>query len=161
MLQVIKQLTMEQLADERQKLRQAHKTLVVTNGCFDLLHAGHVYSLERAAQQGDVLWVGVNSDKSVQALKGIKRPIYPQEQRLYLVGALQCVQGVFLFEGSTCTSELQLIQPDVYVKSGGYTLETLNPDERRVLEAAHTRIVFLPPLPGLSTTHTIQSIQEE
>ena len=158
MFVIPKLIPQERLSQERRHVCEAGKRLVLTNGCFDLLHAGHIYALEQAAQQGDVLWVGVNSDNSVRRLKGPTRPIYDQTARLYLLNALQCVSGLFLFEGDNLAPEITLIQPDVYVKSGDYTLDKLNPDERQALLAAKTQIVFSPFLKGWSTTHTIEQI---
>ena len=148
----------ERLSQERMLVRNAGKRLVLTNGCFDLLHAGHIYALEQAAQQGDVLWIGVNSDNSVRRLKGPTRPIYDQNARLYMLNGLQCVSGLFLFDGDNLAPEIEFIQPDVYVKSGDYTLDKLNPNERQALLAAKTQIVFTPFLKGWSTTHTIEHI---
>jgi len=154
-------ISIDKLADCRAKLRELGKPLVLTNGCFDLLHAGHIYALEQAACYGDVLWVGINSDASVKRLKGPKRPVYPQEERLYILSALECVQGVFTFDGNDLAKEMQIIKPDVYVKSGDYSLEKLNPKERSVLEACRTKIVFTPFLPGKSTTHTLEVLSRE
>lgn len=144
----------------REKLRASKKTLVLTNGCFDLLHAGHVYALQEAAQQADVLWVGINSDNGVRQLKGNNRPIYPQEARIYLLNALECVQGLFVFDGCDLADEITQIQPDVYVKSGDYTLDKLNRKERLALEACHAKIMFLPFLEGWSTTNIVKVIQQ-
>lgn len=160
MLPIHKQIILSDIRARREQLRQDNQTLVFTNGCFDLLHAGHVYALEAAKKEGDVLWVGVNSDTSVRTLKGATRPIYPQEARLYLLNALQCIDGLILFDGTDCAHELELIQPDVYVKSGHYSLETLNPNERRMLEKCNARIRFIPPLPNWSTTKTLERIRE-
>ena len=160
MLPISKQIAFSDIQARRERLRQNHQTLVFTNGCFDLLHTGHVYALEAAKKEGHILWVGVNSDASVRVLKGTMRPIYPQEARLYLLNALQCVDGLILFDGNDCAHELELVQPDVYVKSGHYTLETLNPNERRMLEKCNTRICFIPPLPNWSTTQTLERIRE-
>lgn len=160
MLPIHKQIALSDIIAHREQLRQNKQTLVFTNGCFDLLHVGHVYALEKAKKEGDVLWVGVNSDASVRVLKGTMRPIYPQEARLYLLNALQCVDGLILFDGNDCAHELERIQPDVYVKSGHYSLETLNPNERRMLEKCNARIRFIPPLPNWSTTQTLARIRE-
>ena len=158
MFVIPKLILRERLSQERMLVRNAGKRLVLTNGCFDLLHAGHIYALEQAARQGDVLWVGVNSDSSVRRLKGPTRPVYNQSDRLYMLNALQCVAGVFLFDGDNLAPEIELIQPDIYVKSGDYTLDKLNPDERQALLAAKAEIVFTPFLKGWSTTHTIDQI---
>lgn len=155
-----KEILFENLALQREQLRLEGKRLVLTNGCFDLLHAGHVYSLQQAALQGDILWVGLNSDESVHQLKGPTRPIYPENVRLYLLNALECVDGVFLFNGTNLSKEIALIRPDVYVKSGDYTLDTLNKDEKQILNACATKIIFLPFLEGWSTSKTIKSIQQ-
>lgn len=160
MLPISKQIVLSDITVRREQLHQNKQTLVFTNGCFDLLHVGHVYALEKAKKEGDVLWVGINSDASVRTLKGNTRPIYPQEARLYLLNALQCVDGLILFDGTDCARELELIQPDVYVKSGHYALETLNPNERRMLEKYNARIRFIPPLPDWSTTKTLGRIRE-
>lgn len=160
MLPIYKQIIPSNIRARREQLRQSRQTLVFTNGCFDLLHVGHVYALEKAKKEGDVLWVGINSDASVRTLKGKTRPIYPQEARLYLLNALQCIDGLILFDGTDCARELELIQPDVYVKSGHYALETLNPKEHRVLEACNARIRFIPPLPNWSTTKTLERIRK-
>ena len=124
MLPIHKQIALSGITARREQLRQNKQTLIFTNGCFDLLHTGHVYALEKAKKEGDILWVGVNSDVSVRTLKGSTRPIYPQEARLYLLNALQCIDGLILFDGTDCARELELIQPDVYVKSGHYSIET-------------------------------------
>ena len=160
MLPISKQIAFSDIPARREQLRKGNHTLVFTNGCFDLLHIGHVYALVKAKNEGDILWVGINSDASVRALKGNTRPIYPQEARLYLLNALQCIDGLILFNGTDCARELELIQPDVYVKSGHYTLETLNPNERRALEACRANIRFIPPLPDWSTTKTLTRIRE-
>lgn len=158
LLPVSKQILLPECSALREKIRKQRETLVFTNGCFDLLHAGHVMALEAAKQQGAILWVGVNSDASIRGLKGNCRPIYSQNERLYLLNALQCVDGVLLFEGTHCARELSYIQPDVYVKSSDYSLATLHPQERQALEACHAKIVFLPLLPGRSTTQTITQL---
>ena len=158
MFNIPKFIPIEALEHQRTLVRNSGKKLVLTNGCFDLLHAGHIYSLEAAAQQGDVLWVGVNSDTSVRQLKGNNRPIYNEEARLYILNALQCVQGVFLFQGQDLAEEIKKIQPDIYVKAGDYTLEKLNVKERLALESCHAKILFMPFLEGWSTTNTIKKL---
>ena len=160
MLSISKQIAFSDIPARREQLRKGNHTLVFTNGCFDLLHIGHVYALVKAKKEGDILWVGVNSDASVRALKGSTRPIYPQEARLYLLNALQCIDGLILFDGTDCTRELELIRPDVYVKSGHYSIETLNSNEHRILETCGANIRFIPPLPNWSTTQTLARIRE-
>ncbi len=158
MFPIKKWIPINNLAEYRAILKKSNKTLVLTNGCFDLLHAGHIYALEQAARYGNVLWVGVNSDISVKRLKGAQRPIYSEKERLYMLNALEFVQGVFVFNGNDLAQEIRAISPDVYVKSGDYTLETLNANERSALEACSTKIIFTPFLHGKSTTQTIKNL---
>ncbi len=143
----------------REKLRQQGRKLVVTNGCFDLLHVGHVTYLEAARNQGDVLLIGVNSDAAVRELKGPTRPVNNEQDRLAVLAALQSVSGVCLFAEKRATLFLELAQPDVYVKGGDYTLETLDQDERRAVEAAGGKIVIIPFVPDRSTTATLKKLQ--
>jgi rfaE bifunctional protein nucleotidyltransferase chain/domain len=142
----------------RDALRAAGKKLVVTNGCFDLLHLGHVTYLERARQQGDALLVGVNSDAAVRQLKGRERPVNPELDRAAVLAALASVDGVCLFAEKTATRFLALARPDIYVKGGDYTLETLDQDERRTVEQAGGTIVIIPMVPGKSTTALLERI---
>lgn len=160
MFSIKKWISIDNLAKCRAILKESKKTLVLTNGCFDLLHAGHIYALEQAARYGNVLWVGINSDASVKRLKGTQRPIYSEKERLYMLNALEFIQGVFVFNGNDLAQEIYAISPDVYVKSGDYTLETLNANERSALEACSSKIIFTPILPGRSTTQTIKNLSK-
>lgn len=148
----------ERLPVWRAVLRDRGRRLVVTNGCFDLLHLGHVTYLEAARNQGDALLVGVNGDNAVRELKGPSRPLNPEADRAALVAALHSVDGVCIFAERTATRFLSVAEPDIYVKGGDYTLDTLNPDERRAVEASGGRIVILPIVPGKSTTGLLQKI---
>ena len=139
-------------------MRATGKRLVVTNGCFDLLHIGHVTYLETARQQGEALLVGVNGDAAVRELKGPDRPVTPEDDRAAVLAALESVDGVCIFAESTATRFLAAAQPDIYVKGGDYTLATLNADERRTVERAGGRIVIIPVVPGKSTTATLKKI---
>ena len=132
--------------------------IIVTNGVFDLLHSGHVTMLEAARALGDVLWVGINSDESVRALKGETRPINSEQDRAFVLGALRCVDYVTIFRDVRATEFLRLARPAYYAKGGDYSLSTLDPGERAVLEACGARIVFIPTVPGLSTTRTIAKL---
>jgi rfaE bifunctional protein nucleotidyltransferase chain/domain len=147
------------LALWREGLRQAGKKLVVTNGCFDLLHPGHVTYLEQARRQGDALLVGVTSDAGVRALKGAGRPLNSAEDRAAVLAALQSVDAVHVFAELDARAFLKSIQPEVYVKGGDYTLETINQDERRLLEGMGVKIVLLPVVPGKSTSGLLEKIQ--
>lgn len=145
----------------RENLRNQNKKVVLTNGCFDLLHAGHIYSIHQAAAHGDSLWIALNSDTSVKKLKGDKRPIFDENIRAYILSALEDVDGIFLFKNSTLTNEILSFKPDVYVKSGDYTLESLNKSERSALQTIQAKIYFVPFLNGFSTTSIIKKINND
>jgi D-glycero-beta-D-manno-heptose 1-phosphate adenylyltransferase len=144
----------------RQALRAAGRSLVVTNGCFDLLHLGHVTYLEAARRQGEVLLVGLNADAAVRALKGPGRPVNCESDRAGVLAALESVSGVCIFTERDATRFLAHAQPDVYVKGGDYTIETINQDERRLIEGAGGRVVLLPFVPGRSTTALLAKIAQ-
>lgn len=154
-----KRVTLRQLGALRDALRAQNKTIVWTNGCFDLIHAGHAAALARARDEGHVLVVGLNADASVRALKGPARPFIDQDHRAALLSAMTAVDYVVVFDGVRCTAELEALKPDVWVKSGDYTPDTLDPDERRAVEAHGGRIVFAPFVDGLSTTQLVQDIR--
>jgi D-beta-D-heptose 7-phosphate kinase/D-beta-D-heptose 1-phosphate adenosyltransferase len=151
-------ITFDQIADWRKKLRLCGKKLVVTNGCFDLLHVGHVTYLENARNFGDALLIGVNGDAAVSALKGPGRPVNSEADRALVLAALESVDGVSIFQERTATHFLAAAQPDIYVKGGDYTLATLNQDERRAVENAGGKIVLVPFVPGKSTTGLLEKI---
>jgi D-beta-D-heptose 7-phosphate kinase/D-beta-D-heptose 1-phosphate adenosyltransferase len=142
-------------------LRRAGKRIVWTNGCFDIIHAGHVLYLERAAQEGDVLVVGLNSDASVRALKGPSRPIVPEDERALILSAFAAVGFVTVFDEASPLTAIEVLRPDVYVKGGDYTLETINQDERRLVEGYGGRIAIIPGVEGRSTTHIVRRLSEE
>jgi len=141
-------------------MRAWNRRLVVTNGCFDVLHLGHVTYLEAARNLGDALLVGVNSDAAVRALKGASRPVNSENDRALVLAALGSVAGVCLFTEPTATQFLKIAQPDVYVKGGDYTLETLNQEERQAVERMGGEIVILPVVPGKSTTALLKKIAQ-
>jgi len=142
----------------RRQFRATGKKLVVTNGCFDLLHLGHVTYLETARNFGDALLLGVNGDDAVRGLKGPDRPVNSESDRAAVLAALQSVDGVCIFADTRATKFLAAAQPDIYVKGGDYTLETLDQNERRAVESAGGRIVLVPFVPGKSTTGLLQKI---
>lgn len=152
-------LSAEALAAIRQRYRAEGKRVVWTNGCFDLVHAGHVLSLESAAALGDILVVGLNSDASVRRLKGPERPYIPQQERAAMLGALACVDHVVIFDGERCTPELDLVQPEVYAQGEDYTLDTIDPGERAAVERGGGTFAFLPFRQGLSTTNLMKRIR--
>ena len=151
-------LTLDAAVAWRTVLRAAGKRLVVTNGCFDIMHRGHAAYLREARLQGDALLVLINSDASVKLLKGEKRPVVSQNDRAYMLCSLASVDRVVIFDTPRCDAELAAIAPDVYVKGGDYTLDTINPIERAALERVGARIVFKPFIPGFSTTTLIERI---
>jgi rfaE bifunctional protein nucleotidyltransferase chain/domain len=142
----------------RKKMRASGRKLVVTNGCFDILHLGHVTYLENARNRGDALLVGVNSDAAVRGLKGAGRPVNSEADRASVLAALQSVDGICIFTDAAATKFLAAAQPDIYVKGGDYTLETLNQEERRAVESAGGKIVLVPFVPGKSTTALLEKI---
>ena len=159
MFQAEKKLVpLDDLSHWRKALREADRHLVVTNGCFDLLHMGHVQYLERARNLGDALLVGLNGDQSVRELKGEGRPINHERDRALVLAGLGCVDGVCVFPEKRADRFLGLAQPDQYVKGGDYTIETLDAKEREVVEAGGGKIVILSLVPGQSTTGTIHRI---
>jgi rfaE bifunctional protein nucleotidyltransferase chain/domain len=141
-------------------MRAAGRKLVVTNGCFDLLHAGHVTYLEAARNQGDALLVGLNGDEAVRQLKGPDRPLNSQDDRSTILAALESVDAVCIFLERLATRFLSIAQPDIYVKGGDYTIESINQEERRTVEQAGGRIVFIPFVPGKSTTGLLEKISK-
>lgn len=135
----------------------AEVRLVLTNGCFDLLHIGHVRYLQQARALGDKLVVGLNSDASVQKLKGPKRPINQQMDRAELLAALACVDYVTIFEQQTADELIKALNPNIYAKAGDYSLESL--PERQTLLELGIKAVFLPFVPGYSTTNTVKKME--
>jgi rfaE bifunctional protein nucleotidyltransferase chain/domain len=142
----------------RAALRAGGKKLVVTNGCFDILHLGHITYLESARKLGDALLIGVNGDEAVRGLKGPGRPVNSEADRAALLAALESVDGACIFTDVRATRFLAAAQPDIYVKGGDYTLETLDQNERRAVESAGGRIVLVPFVPGKSTTGLLEKI---
>jgi len=148
----------EQLPAWREAMRRAGKKLAVTNGCFDLLHLGHVTYLEAARNLGDALLVGVNGDDAVRQLKGETRPVNSEGDRAAVLAALASVDGVCIFSERTATRFLSAAQPDIYVKGGDYTLETVNQEERALVERGGGRMVIVPIVPGKSTTSLMEKL---
>jgi len=154
----VKIIPSDKLPQWREAIRASGKKLVVTNGCFDLLHLGHVTYLETARQKGDALLIGLNGDGSVRELKGPDRPLNPEFDRAAVLSALESVDGVCIFPERTATRFLSAAQPDIYVKGGDYTVDTLDADERRAVEQAGGKIVIIPFVPGKSTTDLLKKI---
>ncbi len=142
----------------RDALAAQGKRLVFTNGCFDLLHAGHVRYLEQARALGDAMIIALNSDASVRALKGPARPLNNENDRAEVLAALRAVDAVVVFSEPRATALIDAIKPHVYAKGGDYTVDSLNSEERAALERAGTEIQILPLVPGRSTTATINKM---
>ena len=149
-------LTESALVDRVGTLRQQSRSVVFTNGCFDLLHRGHVAYLEAARALGDVLIVAVNSDRSVRALKGPTRPITPAGDRAHVLAALACVDCVVEFDDETAERLVRKLRPDVYVKGGDYAQE--EPVEAPVVRAYNGSVRILPFTYGYSTSDLVQRI---
>lgn len=132
--------------------------IVFTNGCFDILHVGHVRLLEQARALGDILVVGVNSDSSVRRLKGPSRPLTPAEERAEIVASLGCVSWVTLFDEDTPIETLRALRPHVHVKGGDYRPEDL--PERAILDDIGARLEIVPLIPGRSSSRLIEQARE-
>jgi len=139
-----------------QRLREGGKKLVLTNGCFDLLHVGHVRYLKEAKGLGDLLVVGVNSDDSARRLKGEGRPLIPQEERAEILAALEAVDYVVIFEEDTAEKLVSSLRPDLYVKGGTYMLRNLPEASAVTRYGGEVRILSL--TPGLSTSELASRI---
>lgn len=139
--------------------REQGKQIVFTNGCFDILHSGHINYLNRAKQLGDILIVGVNTDASVRRRKGPERPINTLAERLQVLAALSSIDHLIAFDDDTPVNLVRALRPDVFVKGGDYTRATL--PEAEIVEAQGGRVEILPYLPGHSTTHLIQRIRKQ
>lgn len=155
-----KHLSVEELRLERDALAKDGRRLVLTNGCFDLLHAGHVRYLNEARLLGDALAVALNSDTSVRALKGPSRPVNPEGDRVQVLLALRSVDYVVVFSEPRLTHVIQTVRPHIYAKGGDYTLDTLNPEERQALDAVGSTIHLLGLVPGRSTTEILRRAKE-
>jgi D-beta-D-heptose 7-phosphate kinase / D-beta-D-heptose 1-phosphate adenosyltransferase len=144
------------LAELVADLRRSGKRIVFTNGCFDILHPGHIHTLTHAKALGDVLIVGINSDASVKRLKGERRPILSQGERAVMLAALEAVDYVTTFEEDTPLALIQLLRPYVLVKGGDWSSESVV--GREVVEADGGRVVLVPYQEGLSTTGVIERV---
>ncbi len=152
-------------ADEVRKLRddldQQGKRLVFTNGCFDLLHVGHVRYLAQARALGDALVVALNSDESVRELKGPTRPVNNEQDRAEILKGLRSVDAVCVFSDQRATKLIEQIKPHVYAKGGDYTIASLNAEERAALDFVGAEIEILSLVPGKSTTDTLKRMSNE
>jgi rfaE bifunctional protein nucleotidyltransferase chain/domain len=141
------------------ELSAGRRKLVFTNGCFDLLHVGHVRYLAAARALGDALLVAINGDESVRALKGDGRPINPAADRAEVVAALECVDYVVIFNEVRATALLKQVSPAIYVKGGDYSAETLDSEERQALEEMGAEIRIVPFEAGYSTSSLLKKFR--
>ena len=148
--------TVEEAVKWRKSL--SNKKLVVTNGVYDLLHPGHVEYLSKARALGDALLICCNGDSSVKAIKGPKRPIINEANRSFMLASLECVDCVVIFQEPEALNTLIAVEPDIYVKGGDYTIDTINQNERKALEAQGAEISFISFKDGFSTTMMIDRI---
>jgi rfaE bifunctional protein nucleotidyltransferase chain/domain len=151
-------IDIKQLTARARELREQGRKIVFTNGCFDLLHVGHVRYLARARALGDLLVVGINGDRSVRELKGANRPINNEQDRAEVVAALESVDLVTIFPEVRATRLLEVVQPAVYAKGGDYTPETLNAEEQAVLQKVGADIRIIPYEQGYSTTRLLEKL---
>jgi rfaE bifunctional protein nucleotidyltransferase chain/domain len=142
-------MTLAQASEWREVLRREGAVVVWTNGCFDLLHPGHIQFLTEARSLGDALIVGVNGDESVRGLKGQGRPFIPVRGRSDMLVALRCVDAVVVLQDTVPIPELQVLTPDIFCKDSNYTLDALH--ERSTVEGFGGRIVLLPRRPWSTT----------
>ena len=149
----------DKIADRVGALREAGRKIVATNGCFDILHVGHVRYLETARALGDALVVAINADDSVRRLKGTGRPINNENDRAEVIAALSCVDLVTIFPEVRATQILESIAPAIYAKGGDYRVETLDPEERQVLQKIGAEIRIVPFTAGYSTSQLLQKLR--
>ena len=150
-------LSITELREERARLQEEGKRLVFTNGCFDILHVGHVRYLQSARELGDALLVAVNSDRSVRELKGAGRPVMNEEERAEILAALSAVDYVTIFDDISPRSIIADVLPDVLVKGGDYNLDEIH--GREEVERAGGRVFSLPFIEGASTSSVIEKIR--
>jgi rfaE bifunctional protein nucleotidyltransferase chain/domain len=150
-------ITRDELANKISTLKSAHKKIVTTNGCFDILHVGHVRILNEAKALGDVLIVGINSDQSVRKLKGESRPVVPQNDRAEILANLAAVDFVTIFDEDTPVEFLQVAMPDIHVKGQDYNGKALA--EKPVVEGLGGTVKLLPLVPSKSTSGLIDKIR--
>ncbi|MEW6096480.1 MAG: D-glycero-beta-D-manno-heptose 1-phosphate adenylyltransferase [bacterium] len=151
--------TLDELKDIVSKLKKQGKKVVFTNGCFDLLHVGHVKYLQKAKTYGDILVVAINSDKSVKGIKGNIRPLMPQKDRAEILAALSCIDYVLIFEELDPVRVISELIPDVLIKGGDYQLNEIK--GREIVTSAGGKVLTIPEIKGKSTTNLIQTIIEK
>ncbi|HYL64243.1 MAG TPA: D-glycero-beta-D-manno-heptose 1-phosphate adenylyltransferase [Candidatus Methylomirabilis sp.] len=151
-------LTLEETILRFGREKRNGRRIVFTNGCFDLLHPGHISILEQARELGDALIVGINSDSSVRQIKGAGRPVVPEQERAEILAALECVDAVVIFDEPTPREVVARLLPDVLVKGGDWPSDQIV--GREEVEAAGGRVVLVPVLSGYSTTDILRKIRD-
>ena len=155
-----KLVTLEQLTNIINQARKNGKKIAWTNGCFDIIHAGHVDYLERSKAYGDFLVVGMNSDVSVKELKGDNRPVFSEKDRAKVLSSIVYLDYVVIFSDKTPIKMIEFIKPDYYIKGGDYTIDTIDQDERKVVESYGGEIVLLPMVEGVSSSIIVEKIKK-
>lgn len=146
------------IKNEIKALQQQDKKIVFTNGCFDILHAGHVDIFQQARNLGDALVVAVNSDISIKKIKGEKRPVVPQAQRMQVLAALEAIDYVVIFDEENPFKIIKEIQPDILVKGGDWPVEAIV--GREIVEKKGGKVISIPLMEGISTTNIIEEVKK-
>ncbi|MFA6413987.1 MAG: D-glycero-beta-D-manno-heptose 1-phosphate adenylyltransferase [Syntrophales bacterium] len=148
----------ETLKEQLNRLRQAGETIVFTNGCFDILHVGHVRYLREAKKLGDILVLALNSDASVRAIKGEKRPLVPEDERADIMAALESIDYVILFDDPTPQQLIEYLKPDILVKGGDWAEAAIAGAD--FVKASGGRVITIPLTEGRSTTNIVEKIRQ-
>jgi rfaE bifunctional protein nucleotidyltransferase chain/domain len=148
----------QKILDFRLLCQKQSLKFVLTNGCFDLFHLGHLYFLEEASKLGDQLWVGLNSGKSIKKIKGDYRPIQSDQERIKMLSSFNFIKGIFLFNSSRIDKQILYLFPDIYVKAGDYSIKTLNRKELTAIKKVKSKVVFIPILKGYGTSCIVKKI---
>ncbi|RKY83134.1 D-glycero-beta-D-manno-heptose 1-phosphate adenylyltransferase [candidate division KSB1 bacterium] len=149
--------TLKELKQIVDKLKKQGKKIVFTNGCFDLLHVGHIRYLQKAKKLGDILIVAINSDDSVKKIKGKSRPIIPAEERSEVIAALECVDYVVIFHETLPNRVIETLKPDIHVKGGDYSVNEL--PEAKIVKSYGGKVIILDKIEGHSTSEIIRRIK--
>lgn len=157
-LKMDKIFSRETLKEQLNRLRQAGETIVFTNGCFDILHVGHVRYLREAKKLGDILVLALNSDASVRAIKGEKRPLVPEDERADIMAALESIDYVILFDDPTPQQLIEYLQPDILVKGGDWAEAAIAGAD--FVKASGGRVITIPLTEGRSTTNIVEKIRQ-
>ena len=152
--------TLDQALVWQAELKKNNKKVVVTNGCFDVIHRGHLTYLKNSRKQGDALLLAVNSDSSVKAVKGPTRPVNNEFDRTFVLSCFPFIDAIVVFNSPKCDELLQIIKPDIYVKGADYNLDTMDQTERKILERVNSEIRFISFVEGYSSSNTIKKLND-